>query len=76
MELCVPLMDHPSDDFLRKLEEDLIKLLLEHGSAVSSLCCFFLNGVVLKQTFLVQQHKTSVITWRLEPDFLVQVVFA
>jgi cohesin loading factor subunit SCC2 len=34
LELSVPLMDHPSDGFLTKLEEDLMKLLLEHGTAV------------------------------------------
>lgn len=34
MELSVPLIDHPSDGFLAKLEEDLMKLLLEHGTAV------------------------------------------
>ena len=35
LELVVPLMDHPSESFLMQLEEDLIKLILNHGMLVS-----------------------------------------
>ena len=38
LELVVPLMDHPSENFLMALEEDMIKLILKHGMMVSNTC--------------------------------------
>ena len=34
LELSVPLMDHPSESFLAQLEEDMMKLILKHGTMV------------------------------------------
>ena len=34
LELVIPLMDHPSENFLMQVEEDMIKLILNHGMLV------------------------------------------
>ena len=31
----VPLMEHPSENFLASLEEDLVKLVMKHGQMVN-----------------------------------------
>lgn len=35
LELVIPLMDHPSENFLTTIEEDLMKLILKYGMTVS-----------------------------------------
>lgn len=35
LELVVPLMDHPSENFLTTMEEDLMKLIIKYGMTVS-----------------------------------------
>uniref|UniRef100_A0A671LWZ4 Nipped-B protein n=1 Tax=Sinocyclocheilus anshuiensis TaxID=1608454 RepID=A0A671LWZ4_9TELE len=35
LELVVPLMDHPSENFLTTIEEDLMKLIIKYGMTVS-----------------------------------------
>ena len=35
LELAVPLIDHPGESFLAQLEEDMMKLVLKHGTLVS-----------------------------------------
>ena len=37
LELAVPLMVHPNENFLAQLEEDMMKLILKHGMMVSSI---------------------------------------
>ncbi|KAL8600997.1 hypothetical protein ACOMHN_030654 [Nucella lapillus] len=46
LELVVPLMDHPSENFLMTLEEDMIKLILKHGMMVVQSCVSCLGAVV------------------------------
>ncbi|XP_076440937.1 nipped-B-like protein A isoform X2 [Babylonia areolata] len=46
LELVVPLMDHPSENFLMALEEDMIKLILKHGMMVVQSCVSCLGSVV------------------------------
>lgn len=36
LELVIPLMDHPSENFLTTIEEDLMKLILKYGMTVSN----------------------------------------
>ena len=45
LEQVVPKIEHPSESFMRELEEDLVKLIMKHGQMVSthayfSLCWF------------------------------------
>lgn len=35
LEQAVPLMEHPSPNFLTQLEEDMMKLILKQGTMVS-----------------------------------------
>ncbi|KAK7495047.1 hypothetical protein BaRGS_00013687 [Batillaria attramentaria] len=46
LELVVPLMDHPSENFLMTLEEDMMKLILKHGMMVLQSCVSCLGSVV------------------------------
>ena len=58
LELVVPLMEHPSENFLMQVEEDMIKLILNHGMLVCTekltvLCCFsplFLDSLCFLRT--------------------------
>lgn len=46
LELVVPLMEHPSETFLAQLEEDSVKLILQHDRAVVASCLSCLGSVV------------------------------
>lgn len=46
MELAVPLIRHPSEIFLSQLEEDSVKLILQHDKKVISSCLSCLGSVV------------------------------
>lgn len=46
LELVIPLMDHPSESFLMQVEEDMIKLILNHGMLVLESCVSCLGAVV------------------------------
>ncbi|XP_060588229.1 nipped-B-like protein B isoform X3 [Ruditapes philippinarum] len=46
LELVIPLMDHPSENFLAQVEEDMIKLILNHGMMVLESCVSCLGAVV------------------------------
>ncbi|XP_046405626.1 nipped-B-like protein isoform X2 [Ischnura elegans] len=46
LELVVPLMEHPSDTFLAQLEEDSVKLILQHDKTVVGSCLSCLGSVV------------------------------
>lgn len=35
LELVVPLMEQPSENFLNTIEEDLMKLIIKYGMTVS-----------------------------------------
>lgn len=34
LEQVVPKIEHPSESFMRELEEDLVKLIMKHGQMV------------------------------------------
>lgn len=46
LELVVPLMEHPSETFLAQLEEDSVKLILQHDKTVVASCLSCLGSVV------------------------------
>ena len=46
LELVVPLMEHPSETFLAQLEEDSVKLILQHDRAVVASCLSCLGSIV------------------------------
>lgn len=46
LELVVPLMEHPSETFLAQLEEDSIKLIIQHDRIVISSCLSCLGSIV------------------------------
>lgn len=46
LELVVPLMEHPSETFLAQLEEDSIKLIIQHDRSVISSCLSCLGSIV------------------------------
>lgn len=46
LERVVPLMDHPSENFLAQLEEDVIKLMFNRGMLVLESCVSCLGAVV------------------------------
>ncbi|CAH1960755.1 unnamed protein product [Acanthoscelides obtectus] len=50
LELVVPLMEHPSDTFLAQLEEDAIKLVLQHDRPIVSSCLSCLGSIINKVT--------------------------
>uniref|UniRef100_A0A8C2DWH3 Nipped-B protein n=1 Tax=Cyprinus carpio TaxID=7962 RepID=A0A8C2DWH3_CYPCA len=50
LELVVPLMDHPSENFLTTIEEDLMKLILKYGMTVVQYCVSCLGAIVNKVT--------------------------
>ncbi|XP_051973110.1 nipped-B-like protein B isoform X2 [Xyrauchen texanus] len=50
LELVVPLMDHPSENFLTTIEEDLMKLIFKYGMTVVQHCVSCLGAVVNKVT--------------------------
>lgn len=50
LELVVPLIRHPSEIFLAQLEEDSIKLILQHDKKVISACVSCLGSVVNEVT--------------------------
>lgn len=46
LELVVPLMEHPSESFLAQLEEDSMKLILQHDRTIVSSCLSCLGSIV------------------------------
>ena len=46
LELAVPLIRHPSEVFLSQLEEDAVKLIMQHDKKVVSACLSLLGSVV------------------------------
>ncbi|KAK0173665.1 hypothetical protein PV328_006828 [Microctonus aethiopoides] len=46
LELVVPLMQHPSETFLAQLEEDSVKLILQHDKSVVASCLSCLGSIV------------------------------
>lgn len=46
LELIVPLMEHPSETFLAQLEEDSVKLILQHDRIVVASCLSCLGSIV------------------------------
>uniref|UniRef100_A0AAY4CAB0 Nipped-B protein n=1 Tax=Denticeps clupeoides TaxID=299321 RepID=A0AAY4CAB0_9TELE len=50
LELVVPLMEHPSENFLTTIEEDLMKLIIKYGMTVVQHCVSCLGAVVNKVT--------------------------
>lgn len=46
LELVVPLMEHPSDSFLAQLEEDSMKLILQHDRPIVASCLSCLGSIV------------------------------
>lgn len=46
LELVVPLMEHPSESFLAQLEEDSMKLVLQHNRPIVSSCLSCLGSVI------------------------------
>lgn len=50
LELVVPLMEHPSDSFLAQLEEDAMKLVLQHERPIVSSCLSCLGSIINKVT--------------------------
>ncbi|XP_071519960.1 nipped-B-like protein [Panulirus ornatus] len=46
LELVVPLMEHPSETFLSQLEEDSVKLILQHDRTVITSCLALLGSIV------------------------------
>ena len=55
LELAVPLIRHPSEVFLSQLEEDAVKLIMQHDKKVVSACLSLLGSVVNNVT-KVQIH--------------------
>ncbi|CAB3386176.1 Hypothetical predicted protein [Cloeon dipterum] len=46
LELVVPLIEHPSESFMAQLEEDAVKLILQHEKSVVASCLSCLGSVV------------------------------
>ena len=46
LELVVPLMEHPGESFLAQLEEDSMKLILQHDRVIVSSCLSCLGSIV------------------------------
>jgi len=46
LEMVVPLLEHPSESFLAQLEEDSVKLILQHDKPVVAACLSCLGSVV------------------------------
>lgn len=46
LELVVPLIEHPSDSFLAQLEEDSMKLVLQHDRPIVASCLSCLGSIV------------------------------
>ncbi|KAF4533148.1 hypothetical protein B566_EDAN001690 [Ephemera danica] len=46
LELVVPLIEHPSESFMAQLEEDSVKLILQHERSVVASCLSCLGSVV------------------------------
>lgn len=46
LELVVPLIEHPSETFLAQLEEDSMKLILQHDRPIVASCLSCLGSVV------------------------------
>ena len=55
LEQVVPKIEHPSESFMRELEEDLVKLIMKHGQMVSTL--YFQCRVYLRVVALAYFHK-------------------
>ena len=53
MEICVPVMDNPDDDFLSRLEEDIMKILHQYGTGVGHKYYFSLSVHALVNLFKV-----------------------
>uniref|UniRef100_A0A671LSB0 Nipped-B protein n=1 Tax=Sinocyclocheilus anshuiensis TaxID=1608454 RepID=A0A671LSB0_9TELE len=72
LELVVPLMDHPSENFLTTIEEDLMKLIIKYGMTVSWRASINSSGV---QRFVCQQlHGIHSFTRLVNGLLLFQVV--
>jgi len=50
LEVVVPLLEHPSESFLAQLEEDAVKLILQHDKTVVGACLSCLGSVVNQVT--------------------------
>ncbi|XP_022901337.1 nipped-B protein [Onthophagus taurus] len=50
LELVVPLMEHPSESFLAQLEEDLMKLVIQHDRTIVSSSISCLGSIVNNTT--------------------------
>ncbi|KAL1493055.1 hypothetical protein ABEB36_011194 [Hypothenemus hampei] len=59
LELVVPLMEHPSDSFLAQLEEDAMKLILQHNRPIVSSCLSCLGSIINKVTHNFQLIRDS-----------------
>ena len=46
----MPLIEHPSDTFLAELEEDSVKLILQHDKTVVASCLACLGSIVNRVT--------------------------
>ena len=62
LELAVPLIRHPSEVFLSQLEEDAVKLIMQHDKKVVSACLSLLGSVVNNVTKV--QHIYSISGYR------------
>lgn len=52
LEQVVPKIEHPSESFMRELEEDLVKLIMKHGQMVNTSCIFLIVPVYLMNLLL------------------------
>ncbi|GBP81715.1 Nipped-B protein [Eumeta japonica] len=71
LELVVPLMEHPSEVFLAQLEEDAVKLILQHGQLVIGSCIACLAAIVNNVTHnyklirdVFQKYLGILIQWK------------
>ena len=46
LEIVVPLLQHPDENFLSQLEEDAVKLILLHDRSVITSCLALLGSIV------------------------------
>ena len=63
MELAVPLMEHPSKNFLGQLEGDMIKLMSKHGILVLQSCVSCLSVIVNQVTHNYKLVKDCFMTF-------------
>eukprot|EP00731_Ephydatia_muelleri_P018474 Em0011g514a len=59
LEQVVPKIEHPSESFMRELEEDLVKLIMKHGQMIVQGCVFCLGTVVNSVTHNYQLVKET-----------------